>query len=31
MILTSQMPVARWHEQTGDPTVAGRHPGSVSS
>ena len=22
MILTSQMPVARWHEQIGDPTVA---------
>ena len=23
LILTSQMPVARWHEQIGDPTVAG--------
>jgi DNA replication protein DnaC len=22
MILTSQLPVARWHEQVGDPTVA---------
>jgi len=22
MILTSQLPVARWHEQIGDPTVA---------
>ena len=22
VVLTSQMPVARWHEQTGDPTVA---------
>jgi len=22
LILTSQMPVARWHEQIGDPTVA---------
>ena len=22
MILTSQMPVAHWHEQIGDPTVA---------
>jgi DNA replication protein DnaC len=22
VILTSQMPVARWHEQIGDPTVA---------
>ena len=22
MILTSQLPVARWHEQIGDPTIA---------
>jgi DNA replication protein DnaC len=22
LILTSQLPVARWHEQIGDPTVA---------
>jgi len=22
MILTSQMPVAHWHEQIGDPTLA---------
>ena len=22
MILTSQLPVARWHEQIGDPTLA---------
>ena len=22
MILTSQMPVSKWHEQIGDPTVA---------
>jgi DNA replication protein DnaC len=22
MILTSQMPVAHWHEQIGDPTIA---------
>ena len=22
MILTSKLPVARWHEQIGDPTVA---------
>ena len=22
MILTSQMPIAHWHEQIGDPTVA---------
>jgi len=22
-ILTSQLPVARWHEQIGDPTLAG--------
>ena len=22
MILTSQLPVAKWHEQTGDPTLA---------
>jgi DNA replication protein DnaC len=22
MILTSQMPIAHWHEQIGDPTIA---------
>jgi DNA replication protein DnaC len=26
MILTSQLPVSRWHEQIGDPTPGRQHP-----
>jgi len=25
-LLTAQLPVSRWHEQIGDPTVGGWHP-----
>ena len=28
-ILTSQVPVAHWHEQIGDPSIADQHHGSA--
>ena len=30
-ILTSQLPVSRWHEQIGDPTAGRRHPRPAGS
>ncbi len=30
-ILTSQLPVSRWHEQIGDPTLGRRHPRPAGS